>query len=79
LQAVAGIKYVVFDKDNTLTLPYERSMHPSVERNILRCLELYGPDHVAILSNSVGSREDKGFSEAIEVEKTLGIAVIRHM
>ena len=25
-----GIKYVVFDKDNTLSLPYEREIHPSI-------------------------------------------------
>ncbi len=42
-------------------------------------MELYGPDNVAILSNSVGSREDKGFEEAIRVEETLGMSVIRHM
>ena len=34
---------------------------------------------MAILSNSVGSREDKGFEEALRVEETLGISVIRHM
>jgi phosphatidylglycerophosphatase GEP4 len=42
-------------------------------------MEIYGPQNVAILSNSVGSREDKGFEEAIKVEETLGISVIRHM
>lgn len=26
----AGIRYLVFDKDNTLTLPYERELHPSI-------------------------------------------------
>ena len=30
LQKLAGIKYIVFDKDNTLTVPYERHAHPSV-------------------------------------------------
>ena len=59
-----GIKYLVFDKDNTLTLPYERSMHPAVEGSIKECLELFGEQNVAILSNSVGSKEDKGFAEA---------------
>ncbi|CAI2380091.1 unnamed protein product [Moneuplotes crassus] len=25
-----GIKYIVFDKDNTLTLPYEKKFHPAI-------------------------------------------------
>lgn len=69
----------MFDKDNTLTLPYEREAHASIKENLYRCLELYGPDNVAILSNSVGSREDKGFEEAQLVEEQLGVSVIRHM
>jgi phosphatidylglycerophosphatase GEP4 len=50
-----------------------------VQESIIRCLEVYGPDNVSILSNSVGSREDKGFEEAIKVEETLGISIIRHI
>jgi phosphatidylglycerophosphatase GEP4 len=62
-----------------LTIPYEREAPPDIVDAINRCLSVYGPDNVAILSNSVGSREDKGFEEAMKVEDTLGISVIRHM
>ena len=33
---------------------------------------------MAVLSNSVGSKDDPGHAEAIIVEGTLGMAVIRH-
>jgi hypothetical protein len=39
-------------------------MHPSVEGTIKECLEIFGEENVAILSNSVGSKEDNGFAEA---------------
>ena len=35
--------------------------------------------NMAILSNSVGSSDDKNYKEAIEVEKTLGLKVIKHV
>ena len=73
-----GVKYLVFDKDNTLTLPYERELHPSVSSTVDRLKELYGPEKIAILSNSVGSGEDLGGREAAEVEAILGLRVIRH-
>lgn len=33
LYTIGGIRYLVFDKDNTLTLPYEREVHPSISEN----------------------------------------------
>jgi phosphatidylglycerophosphatase GEP4 len=72
------VKYLVFDKDNTLTVPYERALHQSIEKEFLKCKAIYGAENMAILSNSVGSKEDKGFKEAEKVEKEIGIAVIRH-
>ena len=69
----------MFDKDNTLTPPYEREAHPTIMKALTQCIEVYGHDNVAILSNSVGSLEDRGFFEALMVEKSLGINVIRHI
>ena len=74
---MGGIRYLVFDKDNTLTLPYERELHPSVSPIFESIQEMYGPQNIAILSNSVGSKEDKGFKEADLIERKLGIKVIR--
>ena len=78
LRNQAGIKYVVFDKDNTLTLPYERSVHPSIEEAFTSCVSEFGPQNVAILSNSVGSKDDPGFKEAILIESIMKVPVIRH-
>jgi hypothetical protein len=38
---------------------------------------VFGPK-VAIFSNTAGSGTDIGYKSALEIEKTLGIAVIRH-
>lgn len=40
---------------------------------------MYGRENIAILSNSVGSKEDKGYKEAALIEAALGIKVIRHV
>ena len=64
LRDYAGVKYLVFDKDNTLTVPYDRSLHDSIKKEFARCKEINGPQNMAILSNSVGSKEDKGHKEA---------------
>lgn len=54
-----GIRYLVFDKDNTLTRPYKREIEESVRDTLNQCLLIYGTQNVAILSNSVGSSDDK--------------------
>ena len=74
-----GIKYIVFDKDNTLTLPYEKDFHPSVLENIKLCKKEYSADNIAILSNSAGSGDDKKQNEAKEIEQSLGIKVMNHL
>lgn len=35
------IKYIVFDKDNTLTIPYEKQFHHSIKTSIQECKEVY--------------------------------------
>lgn len=72
-----GIKYLVFDKDNTLTLTFKDELHDKVKGSIKEALEHF-PGNVAILSNSVGSSDDFGYKAAIETEKKIGIPVIRH-
>ena len=72
-----GIKGVILDKDNTITAPYSLQIHPRVKNALLR-LQSSFPNH-AILSNSAGTPDDIHFNEAIEIEKNLGIRVIRHL
>ena len=73
-----GIKAVIFDKDNTLTAPYENSLHPRAKFGLQSALDVFGRDNVAILSNSAGTDDDPGFVDGKEIEEALGIAVIKH-
>jgi len=74
----AGIKGIVFDKDNTITAPYAPAIYPSLEPAYKTCLSTFGLDRVCILSNSAGSSDDKDFCSAIQIETDLGVHVIRH-
>lgn len=72
------VDVVVFDKDNTLTGPYENEIHPDARFGLERALEVFGKDGVAILSNSAGTKDDPDYVDALEIEAALGINVIRH-
>ena len=43
------------------------------------CQEVFTIRNMAVLSNSVGSKDDLNYEEAKIVEKTLGLPVIRHV
>lgn len=43
------------DQDNTLTAPYEDTVHPLVEVGLKRCMEVF-EGSVCIMSNSAGTR-----------------------
>ncbi len=73
----AGIRAVVFDKDNTLTEPYALIVHPSIRKSLASFRKEFGKN-LAILSNSAGSADDNAFRDAKNIEKSLGISVIRH-
>ena len=72
-----GVKYLVFDKDNTLTQAFKDELHEEVKSSVKDAHEHF-PGNIAILSNSVGSCDDVGYKAAIETEKSIGIPVIRH-
>ncbi|KAL7552861.1 hypothetical protein ACHAWF_016106 [Thalassiosira exigua] len=74
-----GIKAVIFDKDNTLTAPYENALHPRAKFGLQSALDAFGTANVAILSNSAGTGDDPGFVDGREIEEALGIAVIKHL
>mmetsp|Transcript_25460 Transcript_25460/g.36492 ORF Transcript_25460/g.36492 Transcript_25460/m.36492 type:complete len:245 (+) Transcript_25460:39-773(+) len=73
-----GIRVVVFDKDNTLTAPYELVIHPNATAGLQSALHIFGPHNVAILSNSAGTDDDTDLIDAKNIESALGISVIRH-
>lgn len=72
-----GFKGVLFDKDNTLTVPYANEIHPNIQKVFSRFKALFG-DCLAVLSNSAGTQDDRGYQDAETIEKLLGISVIRH-
>lgn len=73
-----GIRGIVFDKDNTLSISYENKLHPSVVGTIQKTKAIF-KNRIAILSNSVGSSDDDNFKGAVATEKGLGLPVIRHI
>ncbi len=73
-----GIKAIIFDKDNTITAPYETTVHERAAIGLQNALDVFGHENVAILSNSAGTKDDKDYEDAIKIEEELGINVIRH-
>ena len=73
----AGVKGVVFDKDNTLTAPYVDAVHPAAAAGLAQCSAAYGPA-LCVLSNSAGTPDDVGGASAARIEAALGVHVVRH-
>lgn len=73
-----GIRCVVFDKDNTLSLTYVDELHASAREAITQSRSVFGSHGLAILSNSVGSCDDVGYASALTTERSMGLPVIRH-
>jgi phosphatidylglycerophosphatase GEP4 len=73
------VKYIVFDKDNTLTLPHKTKFaNDEIELKLREFQKVFGNNNISILSNSAGSRDDKEYREAEEIEFNTQIRVIRH-
>ncbi|KAL2918573.1 hypothetical protein HK105_201974 [Polyrhizophydium stewartii] len=75
----AGFKAIAFDKDNTLTAPYAMHIHPPFEKSWSECIDAFGQDRIAIVSNSAGSTDDKDHAEARKIEAVFGVHVLRHV
>ncbi|CAN1123102.1 Phosphatidylglycerophosphate phosphatase 1, chloroplastic/mitochondrial [Linum perenne] len=73
-----GFKGVVFDKDNTITVPYSLSLWGPLRSSMKQCKSVFG-DEIAVFSNSAGLLEyDYDGSKAMALERAIGIKVIRH-
>lgn len=75
--AAAGIKGVVFDKDNTLTAPYVNTYDSRIVPAVAQCEAIFGSHRLVILSNSAGGPDDPGYADATAVEASLGMVVLR--
>mmetsp|Transcript_12637 Transcript_12637/g.26785 ORF Transcript_12637/g.26785 Transcript_12637/m.26785 type:complete len:236 (-) Transcript_12637:796-1503(-) len=78
MKECAGVRAVVFDKDNTLTAPYGMVVHCDAAKGLESAKEIFGSENVAIMSNSAGTKDDPDYEDAQRIEAALGIAVIRH-
>ncbi|KAG6419424.1 hypothetical protein SASPL_121646 [Salvia splendens] len=73
-----GFQGVVFDKDNTITVPYSLSLWAPLAPTIEQCKSLFG-SNIAVFSNSAGLSEyDPDGRKARALEEAIGIKVIRH-
>ncbi|KAL6766305.1 hypothetical protein ACKKBG_A35485 [Auxenochlorella protothecoides x Auxenochlorella symbiontica] len=74
----AGFRAAIFDKDNTLTVPYALELQPSAAESLARCRSHFG-DAIALFSNSAGLAQfDPEGEEAAALEASLGVPVLRH-
>lgn len=72
------IKYVILDKDNTLTLPYSEEIS-NPEKSALSALQnKLGWANVVLVSNSIGSSDDEHLHLIPNKEKKLSIRIIEH-
>nr|XP_043638005.1 phosphatidylglycerophosphate phosphatase 1, chloroplastic/mitochondrial [Erigeron canadensis] len=73
-----GFEGVVFDKDNTLTVPYSLALWGPISESVESCKSVFG-NNIAVFSNSAGLQEyDPDGRKARAVEFVIGIRVIRH-
>uniref|UniRef100_K3W758 Uncharacterized protein n=1 Tax=Globisporangium ultimum (strain ATCC 200006 / CBS 805.95 / DAOM BR144) TaxID=431595 RepID=K3W758_GLOUD len=72
-----GFQGVIFDKDNTLTIPHHNEIAAHLQTPFDECRQVFG-DRVLIFSNSAGSNDDPGFAKAREIEAKLHIPVLQH-
>ena len=72
-----NIRAIIFDKDNTLTLPYALKLDTATQKALRKCTAA-GITIQYIVSNHAGSPDDPGHSMAEQFEKCLGLPVIRH-
>jgi phosphatidylglycerophosphatase GEP4 len=70
-----GIKLLVFDKDNTLTRPYDLEIFPPFQQRWEEVLDAFGPQNVVIVSNSAGTKDDPGLQMAKKIQESLGVQV----
>ncbi|PNH03791.1 putative phosphatidylglycerophosphatase, mitochondrial [Tetrabaena socialis] len=75
----AGFSGLVFDKDNTLSLPFALEVEPRLQESLSRCLAAF-EGRAVLYSNSAGLQQyDPEGKEAAVMEAALGIPVLRHV
>lgn len=74
----AGFRGCIFDKDNTITEPYQLTLEPSAAKGLEECRKAFH-GNIVLYSNSAGLQQfDPNGEEAMKLEAALGIPVLRH-
>lgn len=74
----AGVRYLVFDKDNCITKPHDTRLEPSLSDAWADAKRVFGADNILIVSNSAGTRRDPLGVGAENVSASLGVPVLLH-
>lgn len=72
-----GFKGEIFDLDHTLALPKVPELYHTIKEPFSHHQSVFG-DHMGIMSNSAGTPDDRNYQAAQQIEKELGIKVLRH-
>ncbi len=73
-EAPLNLKAIGFDKDNTLTAPYDDKIHAPFIESFDECKRVFGGGNVFVVSNSAGTLDDVGHVDANAIEKSLGMS-----
>lgn len=74
-----GIKYLIFDKDNTLTAPYSNVIDPQIELSLKSISHLYPKENIIVVSNSLGTSDFKEQNTILfEKKNPLDYKILRH-
>ncbi|KAI0002418.1 mitochondrial PGP phosphatase-domain-containing protein [Russula compacta] len=74
----AGYRGAIFDKDNCLTLPHSDKLVPELETAWSEALQVFGPSHILVVSNSAGTRDDAAQLQAESVAYHLRAPILLH-
>lgn len=74
------IKYIVFDKDNTIAYHKSNNLpNEEMKEILINFKKIFGEEKLAILSNTAGSQNDKNYEDLRKIEENFNIKVIKHI
>ena len=71
-----GIKFIIIDKDNTITLPLENKIYNGeIAKKINEMKKLFGKKNIAVVSNSIYDKRQKDYKL---ISDNIGVEIIEH-
>ena len=69
-----GIKFIIIDKDNTITLPLENKIYNGeIAKKINEMKKLFGKRNIAVVSNSIYDKRQKDYKL---ISDNIGVEII---